>query len=54
VSYGLDEALDLLAALEDARDVLIATDHFAVLAQVEHQVQLLGRKLGLGKGSTSG
>jgi DnaJ-domain-containing protein 1 len=37
---------ELLAALEDARDVLAESDHLAVLAQVEHQIVELGRKLG--------
>ena len=46
VSYGLEESLELLAALEDARDTLIDTDHLALLAQLEHQVALLSRKLG--------
>jgi hypothetical protein len=46
VTYGLDVALDLLAALEDSRDVLIHTDHFSVLSQVEHQIQILGHTLG--------
>ena len=46
VSYGLEEALELLAALEDARDVTADTDHLAALAEVEHQVAELSRKLG--------
>lgn len=46
VHYELDEALDLLAALEEARDALIGTDHLAEVAQVEHQIQLLSRRLG--------
>ena len=46
VQYGLEEALELLAALEEARDALITTDHLAEAAQVEHQVQLLSRRLG--------
>ena len=46
VSYDLEEALELLAALEDARDVLAESDHLAALAQVEHQVAELSRKLG--------
>jgi len=46
VQYGLEEALDLLAALEEARDALITTDHLAEAAQVENQVQLLSRRLG--------
>ena len=45
MNYGLEEALDLLAALEEARDALIVTDHLAEAAQVEHQVQLLSRRL---------
>ena len=44
--FGLEEALELLAALEDARDALIETDHLAEAAQIEHQIQLLSRKLG--------
>src|SRR5580692_4401546 len=45
VDFDLEEALSLLAALEDSRDVLIDTDHLAVLSQVEHQIQILSRKL---------
>jgi hypothetical protein len=29
IQYQLEEALDLLAALEEARDALITTDHLA-------------------------
>jgi hypothetical protein len=50
VHFDLEEALYLLAALEDSRDVLIETDHFSVLVQVESQIQLLTRKLGLEQG----
>jgi hypothetical protein len=50
--YGLEESLDLLAALEDGRDVLIDTDHLCVLSQVEHQIQVLSRKLGLDQGGS--
>lgn len=46
VSYSLEDSLDLLAALEDARDALVETDHLAVVAQLEHQVVILSRKLG--------
>ena len=46
VTYGLEEALELLAALEDARDVLSQGDHLSVLAAVEHQVATLNRRLG--------
>jgi hypothetical protein len=54
VEYALDEALDLLAALEDARDVLLETDHLSVLAQVEHQIQILSRRLGFELGGSGG
>jgi hypothetical protein len=50
--YRLEEALDLLAALEDSRDVLIDTDHLAVLSQVEDQIQILRRRLGLDQGGS--
>lgn len=50
IDLDLEEALSLLAALEDSRDVLIATDHYAVLAQVEHQIQILSNKLGFDQG----
>jgi len=46
VPYGVEEAVDLLAALEEARDALITTDHLAEAAQVERQVQLLSRRFG--------
>ena len=46
IQLGLEEALDLLAALEEARDALIETDHLAEAVQVEHQIQLLSRRLG--------
>lgn len=46
VTYDLEEALELLAALEDARDVLSQGDYLSVLAGVEHQVAMLNRRLG--------
>ena len=46
VQFRLEEALDLLAALEEARDDLIETDHLAEAAQVEHEIQQLSRRLG--------
>ncbi len=46
VSYGLDAALDLLAALEDARDALTDSGHLTVVVEIEDQVRLLSRKLG--------
>jgi hypothetical protein len=48
--YSLEEALELLAALEDAWDVLVGIDHLSVLVQVEHQNQILGRRLGFDEG----
>jgi hypothetical protein len=45
VRYDLDESLELLAALEDARDALADTDHLAVVAQLEHQIAGLSHKL---------
>jgi len=46
VRYSLDEALALLAALEDARDALIDTSHLAVVVAVEDEIRRLSRKLG--------
>lgn len=50
MEFELEEAVDLLAALEDSRDVLVNTDHLSVLSQVEHQIQHLSRKLGIDEG----
>jgi hypothetical protein len=52
VHFDLEEALELLGALEDSRDILIDTDHLSVLSQVEHQIQGLSRKLGLDEGGS--
>jgi len=52
IIYDLEEALDLLAALEDARDALADTDHLAVLTQVEHEVTALSRTLGFDEGGS--
>jgi hypothetical protein len=52
ISLGLEEALEMLAALEDARDVLVDTDHLSVLVQVEDQIQRVSRKLGFDQGGT--
>lgn len=46
VSYSLSEALDLLADLEDARDVLIDSGHLAAVVGIEAQIRLLSRRLG--------
>ena len=47
VSYNIEEALELLAALEDARDTLADSDHLAVVVQLDHQVATLNRRLGV-------
>jgi hypothetical protein len=46
VSYGLEEALELLAALEDAREVVSGSANLAVRAELEHQIVVLSRRLG--------
>ena len=46
LKYTLEEALDLLAALEEAAVALRSTDHYAELSQVE--VRRLHGKLELG------
>lgn len=43
--YELDEALELLAGLEDARDALLESGHLTVVVGVEHQIRLLSRRL---------
>ena len=52
VTYDLDEALELLAALEDARDTLRDTEHLARVLTLEAQIQLLSRRLGFDDGGT--
>jgi len=49
VVYDLDEALELLAALEDAREALAETDFLAPVAEVEREIARLHRKLGFGR-----
>lgn len=46
VVFSLDEALTLLAALEDARDALIASGHPAVVVSIEAEIRVLSRRLG--------
>ena len=46
IRYDLDEALVLLAALEDARDALIDSGHLAVVVSIENEIRALSRKLG--------
>lgn len=43
--FSLDEALDLLATLEDARDALIESGHLSVVMTVETQIRVLSRRL---------
>lgn len=42
----LEQALELLGALEEARDALMTTGHLTEAAVVVAQIQLLSRKLG--------
>ena len=46
VSYTLDEALELLAVLEDSRDSLIDSGHLTVALALEAHVRDLSSKLG--------
>jgi hypothetical protein len=46
IELTLDEALDLLGDLEDARDALGHSRHFTVVVAVEGQIRLLSRRLG--------
>jgi hypothetical protein len=46
IELSLDEALDLLADLEDARDALSDSRHLTVVVAVESQIRLVSRKLG--------
>ena len=43
--FVLEEALDLLAALEDARDALVDSSHLSVVLRVEDQIRHVSRKL---------
>ncbi|HVM52638.1 MAG TPA: hypothetical protein VM262_05530 [Acidimicrobiales bacterium] len=52
VVYDLEEALDLLTALEAARDTLRDTEHLAGVLLLEGQIQVLHRKLGLDDGDS--
>jgi hypothetical protein len=45
VWYTLEEALELLAALEDARDSLIDAGHLMAVVAIEAQVRELNRRL---------
>ena len=46
VTYDMEEALELLTALEDAREALADSDHLAVVAVIEQEVARLERNLG--------
>ena len=48
VWYGTEDALELLAVLEDARDALIDSRHLTVVLALELQVRQLNDKLGVG------
>jgi hypothetical protein len=43
--YGLEDALELLGVLEDARDALTDSGHLAVVVAIEAQVRALSRRL---------
>jgi hypothetical protein len=45
--YTLDEALGLLADLEDGRDALIDSGGLATVVGIENQIRRLSRKLDL-------
>ena len=45
VWFSLDESLELLATLEDARDALIESGHLSVVMPVEAQIRDLSRRL---------
>ncbi len=49
VSYDLEEALELLAVLEDARETLNDTGHLTGVVALEAQARLLSRRLGFGE-----
>ena len=46
VWYELDEAQDLLADMEDARDALIEANQLSATMRIEEQIRRLSRKLG--------
>ena len=45
VWFNLEQSLDLLAALEDARDALIDAGHLGLVLTIEDQIRQLSRKL---------
>ena len=46
VPFDLEEALDLLAALEEVCATLMATDHLTGVVAVEAQIRLLSHEVG--------
>lgn len=54
VRYDLEESIQLLVALEQARDALSGTDFWSPIAGVEHQILVLVRNLGLDEGEFDG
>lgn len=50
VWYDLDEAIELLAVLEDAKLTALDAGAFALVILLEHQVELLHRKLEIDDG----
>jgi hypothetical protein len=52
VTFDLEEALELLAALEDARATLRDGEHLAGVLTLEAQIQLLSRRLGFDDGGS--
>ena len=51
VVYDLDDALTLLAALEDVRDTLIESRYLVMVIVVEIEIQALSRRIGLDNSS---
>lgn len=49
VTYDLEEALTLLAALEEVRDTMLATGHLVGVIEIDTEVRLLNRRLGFGE-----
>jgi hypothetical protein len=45
LDYELDEALDLLASLEDARDALLESARLVVVLELEREIRSVSRKL---------
>ena len=48
VWYDLEEALALLATLEDARDALLHSWYLVVMIEIEHEIRVLTARLDFG------